>query len=442
MNQPPGERLGAKGQIGLGQSVATNVLNMVGIGPFLTIPLILKAMNGPQAVLGWALGAAVAVCDGLVWAELGAAMPGSGGSYQYLREAFGPARFGRLMSFLFLFQSLVATPLVTASGAVGFAAYAKFLFPGIGFWQTKLVAIFVCVAATVLLYRNIRSIGRVSAALFIVLLGTMGWIIFTGVTHFDRALAFSFPPNAFQPSMAFFSGLGAAMLIAMYDYQGYFTVCLIGDEVRDPKRNLPRSILMSIGLLAFCYIAMNLSVIGVVDWRQAMQSDAIVSEFIGRIYGPAFAHFSAILIMIAAFGSVFTVLLGFTRVPYAAAVDGNFFSAFARVHPSGFPSFSVLFMGTASALACLLSLESLISTLIVTQIVTQFAAQCVAVILIRRYRPDIRRPFSMYLYPVPALIALAGWVFILISSEKRFIAAGLATVAVAVVAYYIRARRP
>ncbi len=438
MNAPQ-ERLGARGRIGLFQAISTNVLNMVGIGPFLTIPLILSAMGGPQAMLGWGMGAVIALCDGLVWAELGAAMPGSGGSYQYLREGFGPRRVGRLMSFLFLFQSIVATPLLTASGAVGFAEYAKFLFPAMTQLEGQGVAVSVCLLATILLYRNIKSIGAVSMIMFLGLLATMGWIIFVGISRFNPALAFSFPPDAFQISRKFLVGLGAAALIAMYDYQGYFTVCLIGDEVDKPARNIPRAILISIILLAFCYLAMSFSIIGAVPWREAMQSKAIVSDFIGRVQGHIAAQCSAVLIMLAAFGSVFTVLLGYTRVPYAAATEGEFFSIFARVHPKGFPSFSVISMGIASAAACFLKLEDLISALLIIQILTQFLWQCVCVILIRKYRKDIQRPFTMYLYPLPVAVALIGWVFILVSSERRFILAGLLTVAVAIGAYLIRA---
>lgn len=440
MNAPT-ERVGSKGKVSLYQAIAANVLNMVGIGPFLTVPLILSAMGGPQAMIGWAIGALIAVCDGLVWAELGAAMPGSGGSYQYLLEAYGPRTGGRLMSFLFLIQTIVAAPLTTASGGVGFASYAHFLFPNMTGIQTKAVAIGICLLATWLLYRNIRSIGKISMWMFYGVMGTMGWIIFAGATHFHPSLAFSFPPGAFHLSKAFFLGLGAASLLAMYDYSGYFTVCLIGDEVDRPAVNIPRCILISVGMLAVFYTAMSLSIIGVVPWREAMRSDSIVSEFISRVYGPGAAQLSAVLIMIAAFGSVFTVMLGYSRVPYAAAVEGHFFSIFARVDPKGgFPSFSVLSMGVTSAAACLLSLDSLIKALLVIQVMIWFIPQCIAVVLIRKKRPDIRRPFLMYLYPLPVVIALAGWIFIFGSSGPVFIEAGFITLGLAVAAYLLRAR--
>src|SRR5437879_11755952 len=117
--------------IGLGSATALNMIDMIGVGPFITIPLIVTAMGGPQAMLGWVLGAVLAICDGLVWAELGAAMPGSGGSYRYLREIYGPQKLGRAVSFLFIWQLSFSAPLSIASGAVGLSQYAAFFWPGL-----------------------------------------------------------------------------------------------------------------------------------------------------------------------------------------------------------------------------------------------------------------------------------------------------------------------
>lgn len=274
------------------------------------------------------------------------------------------------------------------------------------------------------------------------LVGTMGWIIFAGAMHFQARLAFDFPPAAFHLSWGFFLGLGSATLLAMYDYSGYFNVCLIGAEVKNPSRNIPRCILLSIILLGCCYAAMSISIIGVLPWREAAQSKTVVADFVQRLSGPEAARLMTALILVAAFGSVYSVLLGYSRVPYAAAVDGQFFSVFARVHrKKQFPSFSVLAMGVASAAACLLSLGALIKALIVIQIVTQFLAQCVGLLFIRRYRTDIPRPFRMWLYPLPVLIAALGWVFILVSSGITYITAGLASVALGFAAFLLWARR-
>ena len=171
--------------MGLFPALASNMLNMVGVGPFLTIPLILEAMHGPQALLGWIIGAVIALCDGLVWAELGAAMPGSGGSYEYLQQAFGTRSLGRLMGFLFLWQVMLSAPLTAASGGVGFADYLRYLLPGLNGYEMKLVAIVVCLLCTILLYRDIRSIGIISAVLWVGLIVAMGVIIW-GRRPFSR----------------------------------------------------------------------------------------------------------------------------------------------------------------------------------------------------------------------------------------------------------------
>jgi amino acid transporter len=428
--------------IGLLEATAANMLNMIGVGPFLTIPLTIAAMGGPQAMLGWIVGAVVAICDGLVWSELGAALPGAGGPYIYLEQAFGPKSLGRLMSFLFLWETVFVAPLSTASGAVGFAQYTKFLIPSLGPWQMKLLAAGSCLLMTLLLYRDIRSIGRLSIVMWVIVMGTAAWILFGGLTNFQVRRIADFPPGAFHLSTSFFAGLGGATLIAMYDYGGYYNVCLFGGEVKNPGKTIPRSILISIGVVAVLYLSMNVSIINVIPWREALKSTAIVSDFMDRLYGRGAANVVTVLILWTAMASVFAILLGFSRVPYAAAVEGRFFSIFARLHPRGrFPSFSLVSLGVASAAACALSLEDLIKALTVIQILIQFMAQCVAVVLLRRNRPDIPRPFSMWLYPVPAIVALGGWLFILVASGLVYVLSGLLLMAVGILAYLLRARR-
>jgi amino acid transporter len=435
------ESAGLTREMGFFPALAANMLDMVGVGPFITIPLILSTMGGPQALLGWVVGAAIALCDGLVWAELGAAMPGSGGSYEYLQQAYGPDKAGRLMGFLFLWQVMLAAPLTAASGAVGLADYARYLVPALTHPLQVVLAIAVCGLSTWLLYRDIRSIGFISGVLWLALMAAIGIIVFGGATHFNPAIAFAFPPNAFKLSPAFFAGLGAAALISSYDFSGYFNVCLIGGEIKRPAVNIPRTIIYSVVVLAVLYLAMSFAIIGVIPAAKAMNSTAIVSDFTAAIYGQASARFMTGLILVIAFASVFCVLLGFTRVPYAAAVEGRFFSVFGRVHPKlRFPSFSVLFFGVASAAACLLSLDELIKGLIVIQIVTQFVAQCFAVVLIRRRRQDIKRPFAMPLYPLPVIVASLGWLYILLESGPVYISSGLALVGAGVLVYMLRAR--
>ena len=422
--------------------MSANMLEMIGVGPFITIPILLAKMNGPQAIFGWVLGALVALCDGMVWAELGAAMPGTGGPVRYLSEAYGPARLGRLMSFLFIWQTIFLAPLSIASGAIGFAQYARFLSVNMGWWGEKGVAMAICLLITFMMYRDTRAVARLSVGLWVVVIGTVCWITVAGLLNLDTRRLLDFPPAAFAPSRAFFFGLGGATLIAMYDYGGYNNVCFFAGEVQQPEKVIPRSILWSVVAVAILYLTMNVGIIGVVPWREAIQSTSIVSDFVQRLYGLRWAQVATVLVLWTTLASLFAVLLGYSRVPYAAAVEGRFFNTFARLHPSrNFPTFSVLFIGISSAVACLLTLDVVINALIVIQVLVQFMAQVVAVTLIRRNRPDIARPYRMALYPLTSIIAFLGWLYILIASGLPYILAGLGLLIFGIAAYLFRARR-
>ncbi|MDX2032623.1 MAG: amino acid permease [Blastocatellia bacterium] len=433
--------------MGLLQSTAANMLEMIGIGPFITIPIILAAMGGPQAMIGWLLGAVISVCDGLVWAELGAAMPGSGGSYHYLQQAYGPNRFGRLMSFLFIWQTVCTAPFSVAGGAVGFSNYTRFLWPAMTETQGKGIAMALCLAVTALLYRDIRSIGKLSVALWVVVLLTIAWILAAGIANFNAARAFDFPAGAFDINTIFFVGLGRATLNAVYDYGGYNNVCFFAGEVKDPARTVPRTILLSIAAVALIYLTMNVTLISVVPWREAivegtLANRAIVADFIQRLYGSKAAMLMTVLILWTTFGSIFAVMLGYSRVPYAAAAEGRFFKPFARLHPTrNFPTFSLVFIGVASAFACWLKLETLIAALIIIEKIARDIGQALAVIAIRRYRPNIHLPFKMWFYPIPSLIALAGWIYILGTNQGSIVLAGIGLMLVGIAAWLWQSRR-
>ena len=430
----------------LSSATTLNVIDMVGVGPFITIPLIIVAMGGPQAMLGWIIGAAIAMCDGLVWAELGAAFPGSGGSYRYLGEIYGKKKLGRLMSFLFIWQLTFSAPLSIASGCIGLSLYASYLWPSLsetlgskelhlsvpwlGSLDASLIvtastflAIGVCLLAVLLLYRRITIISRLSKLLGVGVLLTVLWVIVSGVTHFDKNLAFDFPPDAFKLSPGFFTGLGAALLVSLYDYWGYYNVCFFGGEVKEPGRTIPRAIIYSILLVAALYIVMNISILGVVPWRDlgdTAASDArkyVIADFMERLYGKGCweAVLVSLLIMWTAFASVFSLILGYSRVPYAASLDGNYFKFFSRVHRKHrFPHVSLLVMGGVAAAFCFLKLEDVIKALVVIRLLIQFLSQTVGLIVLRVKQPDLPRPFRMWLYPLPAVLALIGFVYVLV----------------------------
>ena len=435
-------------RFGLVQATALNMSNMIGVGPFITIPLLMTALGGPQAMVGWVIAVLIAVFDGMIWSELGAMMPGSGGSYLYLREAYGRESLGRLMAFLFIWQFIMSGPLEIASGYIGFAKYAGYIWRGLTPAGTLLIAVSVGVLNIFLLYRRITFIGKVTVALWAGTLLTTLAVIVTGAMHFDSRLAFDFPPHAFDFSIGFLFGLGAATRIGVYDYLGYYDVCYIADEVKEPGRVIPRSIIISVLCVAVIYFAINLSIIGVVPWRDFVPADArpdsdfVVSIFMEKIYGRGAATVFTAMVLWTAFGSVFALLLGYSRIPYAAALDGYFFKVFGRLHASkNFPHVSLVVIGVISIVCCLFSLGMVIDALITTRILVQFIGQLFAVILLRRREPERPRPYRVWLYPLPNLLALVGWIFVFATTDWQVILFGLGTLAAGAVLFLLWSRR-
>jgi len=426
-------------------AVTLNLLDMIGVGPFLTLPLLLAAMGGPQAMLGWVLGVLLAACDGLVWAELGAMMPEAGGTYAYLGKMF-PGRWGRWLSFLFVFQLMFSAPLSVASGCIGLAQYAGFLSPtlrsssvvhalhvgpysfGVSAGRASWVAIAVLLAAVVLLYRRLSAMRGLATAMLALVLLTLGWSMVTGLLHGHIAQVFAFPLGAFRLNHAFFAGLGSAMLIATYDYWGYYNVTFLGGETREPGRTIPRAVLLSIAIVAALYLGLNASVLSVMGSPAIIAAGtsldarrALLSEFMQVAYAPTLgAHaalllgrLAALLVMVTAFASVFALLLGYSRIPFAAARDGNFPAVFGRLHPTrGFPYVALLGLAGVTCLFCFFSLGDVIAALVVLRIVLQFGLQQVGVMVMRIRRPGMPRPFRMWLYPLPPLLALLGFGYI------------------------------
>lgn len=417
---PPLER-----HLGVWQATALNVANMVGIGPFITIPGFIAAMHGPQALIAWVIAAVLVICDGLVWSELGAALPGSGGSYHFLREIFGGYRWGRLIPFLFIWQFLVSGALEMASGYIGALGYLTYVFPELGPptgqagipMGTRWIGVAAVVAITLLLCQRIRHIGWLGIVLCTGTIITVLIVIAAGLANFNPSLI-EFPPNAFRLDGKFASGLGAAMLIAIYDYLGYFNVCHLGDEVREPHKTIPRAVMGSIVIVAGIYLTMNIAIIGVVPWQEAMKSQNIGADFMERLYGRQVAEAFTWFILWTAMACMFAITLGYSRIPYAAALRGDFFRLFAYVHPTRrFPAISLLALGVLTAAFCFLELGTVISAAVCVRIVVQFIGQIVALHLVHATRPDIRLPFRMWLYPLPSVVALAGWLFVLGTSS-------------------------
>jgi len=388
------------------------MIDMVGVGPFVTMTIVMQTVGSNLFLWAWIFGAITALVDGMIWSELGAAYPLAGGSYNFLKKAYGE-KYGPLMSFLFVWQTCLQAPLVVASAAIGFADYFGSLVE-LGHWGTMAVRGGVVVLVVILLYRNIREIGKISVLIWSGVIITILWIIISGFTH--QRVDYSCMPTGDQSmfSRAFGLLLGQASVKTVYCYLGYYNVCHLGGEIKDPGRNIPRSIFISIVCITVLYLAMNLSIVRVIPWQQAMNSKTIVTDFMNVIYGSKMGHVAAVLILWVAFGSLFAVLLGYSRVPYAAAADGQFFPVFAWLHPrKDFPYISLLFMGALGFILSLtVPLKHAISAILAMRVLVQFIAQAVGVVILRRRKGTTGLPFKMWLYPLPVVLSIAIWLFI------------------------------
>ena len=442
---PPRRDPGLERGLGVVQSTALNIANMVGIGPFITIPAFLAAMGGPQAMIAWVVAAVLVLCDGLVWSELGAALPGSGGSYHFLKQTFGRYRWGQIVPFLFIWQFLVSGTLEMASGYIGMIDYVKYVFPGLDPalkryvpGGARVVAALAVIIIALALCRRIRTVGWFAVALCAGTLLTVLVVIVSGLTHFNRSLL-TMPSNAFHVNLAWVVGLGGAMRIAVYDYLGYFNVCHLGDEVRDPGRTIPRAVIFSVLIVAALYLTMNLSIIGVVPWQEAMKSENVASLFMERLFGRKAAVVFTGLIVWTALACLFALTLAYSRIPFAAARDGDFFRVFARVHPTKhYPTVSLFALSALTAAFCFLSLEMVINAAVSVRIIVEFIGQIVALHILRTQRPDVSLPFRMWLYPLPSLLALVGWVFMFVTSGRIVLLAGAGVLALGVVVFLVR----
>jgi amino acid transporter len=432
-------------KIGPVQATAINMTQMCGIGPFVTIPAMVATIGGPEAMLGWIIGAIVALADGLIWAELGAAMPGAGGTYIYLREAF-QYRTGRLMPFLFVWSAVLFIPLIMSTGVIGLVQYLGYLIPGVtdesgNTTLGKVIGIGITLLIMVALFRKIGQIGKLTTVLFAVMLIAVLTTIVAAFTHFNSAQAFAFTPGAFGSHGTFWAGLGAGLIIAIYDYLGYNTTAYLGAEVRDPGRTIPRSIVFSILGIMSLYFLLQIGVLGSVPLDELKSATSVASTVLEQAWGSGTARAVTVLIVVAAIGSVFAGLLGGSRVPYEAARDKVFLPVFGELHPRlKLPTAGVLTMGVITMIGSLFTLTTIINAAVATLVIIQSLAQVAAIIVLRRRQPNLVRPYRQWLYPVPTIVALIGWVYIYISASWLSIGLSVCWIGIGAIAYLIYAR--
>lgn len=428
--------------LGLAQATAINMIDMVGIGPFITLPMVIGLMNGAYFLYAWLLGAILSFVDAMVWSELGAAYPNAGGSYHFLKEAYGKNDAGKYMSFLFVWQTMIQAPLVIASAAIGFAAYFSYLVPLTPLYAKALSGT-VVILIVILLYRNIKTIGKISILLWIGVLVTLFWIIGGGIAHGNFLEPVRHINDGLQLNYALVAAFGFASVKTIYSYLGYYNVCHLGAEIKNPEKNIPRSMFLSITGIAILYLGMNISVVSVIPWQEAKESEFVLSLFMQRLAGDTAAAVLTCLILWVAFASVFSATLGYSRIPFAAARDGAFLEVFGRLHPTrNFPHVSLLVLGSVAFIFSLLfKLKDVISAILAMRIIIQFISQAIGLLLLRRSRKESDFPYKMPFFPIPVYLAIILWFGVLLSTGRNMVLSGLLVIALGSIVYFVKAKR-
>jgi amino acid transporter len=441
-------------QLNLLNAISINMSNMIGIGPFITVPILIGTMGGPQSLICWFAGAILAIVDGLVIAELGAALPGSGGTYVFLRDSFGRERWGRLMAWLFAWEFLFFGTLEIASGTIGMTQYLSYLWKGLSQhpWAMKFVAAGIAFATMLTLYRRIRDVAKLMFVLWITTLATTGWVIVSGLVKMNLHLALSFPTGAFTPSLSLLIGLGNGTVVVIYNFLGYDQVCYLGDEVKRPERTIPYAVILSILAVTVIDFLISFCLISVVPWRNMVRAGspanlAVASVFMQGIYGSWAAVLLTAMILFTAFASIFALMLGYSRIPFAAACDGLFFRWFGKLHPTGdFPHRSLVLVGLLATCASFFNLADIITGLVVARVLVQFVARTLGLFVLRRQKPPVRLPFTMWLYPLPAILALVGWMYIFFSpilgpGGLKYVLYASSTIGAGIILYFVLASK-
>ena len=434
-------------KLGLFQSTVLNMIDMVGIGPFVTMPIVIGYIGG-MYLYAWLAGALLSLVDAMIWSELGSAYPLAGGSFNFLNEAYGKNKAGKLMSFLYVWQTIIQAPLVAASAAIGFSTYFLFLVPDLNVFQQKGISGMVIIIVTILLYRKIENIGKIGVLLWVGVMATLGWIIFGGLSHGNILKPLEELPSSFSMQTLVSFVFGQACVKTVYSYLGYYNVCHLGGEIKNPSKNIPRSMFISLIGIAFLYILMNMSIISVIDWKEIKNwqnsgiNNFVVSIFIERLYGHAAANIATVMILWVALASLFAVLLGYSRVPYAAAINGSFFKIFGKLHPTkNFPYISLLVLASiAFVFSLLFKMAEVISGILAMRILVQFIGQAIGVVLLRKRKEKKSLMYKMPFYPIPVVLVIIMWLLIFLATGLAVIKTFVIVIGTGVIVYLIQAR--
>lgn len=420
------------------QASAMNTLNMFGTGPFITIPFVIASTDpaGPQALVGYALTAFACIMDATIWAELASIWPRSGGSYLYLLHLYGSETWGRLVAFLYIWQFLISSPMEIASGFVAMGQYFAYISRNTSYLHHALIAAVFCSISVLILYRGVKEAGRVTNMLWIVTAVAVALTIAIGTTDF-QASNLALPPHAFgKTTGSFMMSLGTACRFGLYDFTGYYDACQMAGEVVDPRKSIPRATVITCIIVAVIYFLVYLSVMGYLPWDgpdgfvNLVQGDSneacfIMSLFTEKACGVWCGRAFTLVVMLTIFGANFAMMCGCAYLPYAAALEGHFFSQLQHRHPTrpDVADYSLLLIGGISFCFCFVPLEALVEAMMTLMLIVQFLGNSVGLLLfhyVRKERQRRRIPWRVPLFPLPCILQIVCFGFILTTTPSYF----------------------
>jgi basic amino acid/polyamine antiporter, APA family len=416
------ETVGLKRELGLWAAAAIVVGTVIGSGIFLVPKTMVNAVGSPEMVFAvWIFGGLLSLAGALTYAELSAALPEAGGEYAYLREAYGP-----LWAFIYGWtQMWIGKSGSIATLATAFFYYLANFFPrleGVLFYipipigpdggplevrYGQLLAMAVILLLAVVNYFGVRFGGGVQVGLTIVKVGLIGAIIAIGLTTPVASIANLTSSTAAAGGIA---GFFAALVAALWAYDGWNNVAMVSSEIQNPERNLPRALILGTLAVVMIYLLANAAYFFVLSAQEVGSTDRVAAEMMRRIMGDSGAGAVSLAAMLSIFAALNGSILTGSRVPYAMARDGMFFSSISVVHPRWCtPSNSILAMCGWSALLVLSGRYEQLFTYVIFSTWILYGMATASVIVLRRKRPDLPRPYRTLGYPfIPVLFVLVA----------------------------------
>lgn len=402
--------------LGLLAATAVVIGNTIGTGVFLVSSDMARAVGSTELVLAaWVLGGVIVLCGAFCYAELGAAFPRAGGTYVYLEEGLGP-----LWGFLFgWMSSFLERPAGMATLAAGFLRFAGFVFPAVSApWFTahlgsheftvtaaQPLAAIVVVLVTAINYFSVRTSGAIQVILTGLKILTIVTIVVAGVVFGKHVVQPASP--VFTGGLGTISALLTALVPAMWAYNGFNDLGNLGEEIKEPGRNLPRAIILGLFTIGALYLSANLVYFHTLSFDQVKASQHVASDAVRTFAGQSGAVWLTIAMAVSALGALHVVVLTGSRIPYAMARDGVFFEFTKRVHPTFHtPTGSLLFLGIVATLLALTGTYEELYSLFVFAVWIFFGLNAIALIRLRMKNPQLARPYRAWGYPWTCLVFL------------------------------------